>query len=108
MREWETFKEYPIKTAEEAYNDFLKGRGSYFLPPKQTGYSSKGLGIGITKMYLGYYEHWMNSIQTYLQPVYVIEMESYKAYIPAIKDEYLDHNKFNSSRDFVGIELPEE
>lgn len=73
---------YPIKTGDEAWEDFTKGNG-YIVS------GSEGLSqINIKKMFMGYYDP--DQKQDYMQPVYVFLGENnFVGYVPAITNEFL-------------------
>ena len=74
---------YPIKTAEEAYEDLKKGQG------KVIAYNGNEKNIKIKNIYLAYYN--AGQLQNYLMPVIVFEgNDGFIAYIPAIPDEWID------------------
>lgn len=73
---------YPIKTAKEAYEELKKGK-AYVASNENTN-----LDIVIKKVYLGYYIE--GRPQSVLEPVVVFEGNgNFKAYVPAIKDEWI-------------------
>lgn len=77
------FGTYPIKTAEEAFEELKNGEGFIGVEPL-TG------SVSITKVYLAYYlsEEYSN----YLQPVYVFEGSGFAAIVPAIKSEFVENS----------------
>lgn len=79
----DVFATYPIKTAEEAYDELKNGKGYI------ASYTGQDSNITIKNVYLGlYYE---GKIQKYLTPVVVFEgNDNFVAYVPAITDEWID------------------
>lgn len=75
------FGTYPIKKAEEAFEELKNGEGYIAVEPRSGS-------VSITKVYLGYYlsEEYTN----YLQPVYVFEGTGFAALVPAIKSELIE------------------
>ncbi len=68
---------YPIKSAQQAFDDLKKGRGYI------ASYNGNGNQILITNVFLAYYMG--TSLQNYLTPVVVFEGQSgFFAYVPAI------------------------
>ena len=71
---------YPIKTAQEAFDDLQKGQG-YIV-----SYGGSGTKVGITKVYLGYYAGRLD--QNYLMPIAVFEgKDNFLAYVSSVKNE---------------------
>jgi len=70
---------YPVKTAQQAFDDLKNGKGYI------AAYNGSGNQIQITKVYLAYY---LGTIQqNYLMPVVVFEgQDGFFAYVPAITD----------------------
>lgn len=77
----ENFGTYPIKTAEEAYNELKGGDGYIAIEPRTSNAS-------ITKVYLAYYLS--EEYSSYLLPVYVFEGQEFAAMVPAIKSEFVE------------------
>lgn len=74
---------YPLKSGEEAWQDLKNNRG--FIISADNNKSP----IIIKKMFLGYFDPDID--QDYLQPVYVfLGDQGFIAYIPAIKNEYIE------------------
>lgn len=75
------FGTYPIKTAEEAYQELKNGEAFVAVEPRSGN-------VSITKVYLAYYlsEEYSN----YLQPVFVFEGQGFAASVPALKSEYVE------------------
>lgn len=73
---------YPIKSGDQAWEEFTKG-GGYIVS------GSEGLSqINIKKMFMGYFDPDVK--QNYLQPVYVFLGENnFVGYVPALTNEYL-------------------
>lgn len=77
----ELFSTYPIKTAEEAWNDLKMG--NYW--PASDVETNK---VTIRNMYLAYFEP--ISLTNYLQPIYVFEGDGkFAAYVPAVTDNFI-------------------
>lgn len=69
-----TFATYPLKRAEEAFEDLKQGRGAVIIePPKPQ--------VSITSIYLGYYLP--EGYTPYLQPIYVFEGPQFVAFTSA-------------------------
>lgn len=69
-----TFATYPLKRAEEAFEDLKQGRGAVMIePPKPQ--------VSITSVYLGYYLP--EGYTPYLQPIYVFEGPQFVAFTSA-------------------------
>lgn len=88
-KEYEPMGEYPIKTAENAFNE-LKQKGTSFSSGPQ-----KPDRISIQKMYLAYYTKALAYPEDYLEPVWVFEgtasadgetIAPVTEYIPALTD----------------------
>lgn len=74
---------YPIKTADEAFEELKNGKGRVVT---QTG---NNLNIVIKDVYLGLYSE--GKQQDYLMPVVVFEgNDNFIAYVSAIKDEWIE------------------
>ncbi|MBP9716926.1 MAG: hypothetical protein KBD51_03200 [Candidatus Levybacteria bacterium] len=74
---------YPIKTAEEAFEELKNGKGRVV---NQTG---DNLEIVIKNVYLGLYSE--GKQQEYLMPVIVFEgNNNFMAYVSAVKDEWIE------------------
>lgn len=70
-----TFATYPLKRAEEAFEDLKQGKGVVMIePPKPQ--------VSITSVYLGYYSP--ESYTPYLQPIYIFEGPQFVAFTSAI------------------------
>ncbi|MDP4011716.1 MAG: hypothetical protein Q8P72_05845 [Candidatus Roizmanbacteria bacterium] len=73
---------YPLRTAQEAWEDLKKGKG--YIVSSQ----SPEIGIKIQKVFLAYYDP--EVYQEYLQPVYVfLGNNEFVAYVTAVSDEFL-------------------
>jgi hypothetical protein len=73
---------YPIKTADQAFDDLKKGKGYI------ASYNGTGSQILINNVFLAYYIG--QAQQDYLQPVIVFQGQNgFFAYVPAIADEAL-------------------
>lgn len=75
-----TFTTYPLKTAEEGFNDLRAGKGVVILAPNNSQAS-------VTSIKLSYFQG--DKYSPYLQPVYVFEGPSFIAYVAAISNQYL-------------------
>lgn len=75
------FGTYPIKTAEEAFQELKNGDGFIALEPRSGN-------VSIIKVYLAYYlsEEYSN----YLQPVFVFEGPNFAALVSALKSEFVE------------------
>ncbi len=74
---------YPIKTAQEAFEELKNGKGRVV---SQTG---ENLNIVIKNVYLGLYSE--GKQQEYLMPVIVFEgSNNFMAYVSAVKDEWIE------------------
>lgn len=73
---------YPIKKAEDAFNELKDGSSTVIVEPKASD-------VSITKVYLAYLLS--RNYSPYLQPVYVFEGDNFAAYVPAITSEYLEN-----------------
>jgi len=77
----ELFSTYPIKTAEEAWNDLTMGN---YWPASDV----EGDTVTIRNMYLAYFEP--VSLTNYLQPIFVFEGDkNFVAYVTAVADKYV-------------------
>lgn len=83
-----TFHTYPIKTAEEAFDQFKTGRGVVVKDSNNQNDGTEKNQISINSVYLAYYL--FEDYTPYLQPIYVFEGEDYVVYLPAITDEFLE------------------
>jgi hypothetical protein len=73
---------YPVKTAQQAFDDLKKGKGYI------AAYSGTDSQILIDKVYIAYFMG--EAQQNYLEPVVVFEGQNgFFAYVPAITDEAL-------------------
>ncbi len=70
------FSDYPIKTAEEAFEELKNGNGYLYNPTNKTD-------IQFTNVYLAYYLD--KTTSEYVQPVVVFEGADVVAYISAVK-----------------------
>ncbi len=77
----ETFATYPIKSADQAFDDLKSGKGVVIIEPSKPQ-------VSITAVYLGYYLS-QNYIP-YLQPIFVFEGPQFVAYVPAIADQFIN------------------
>ena len=77
----EIFSTYPIKTAEQAWNDLKIGN---YWPASDVEVKD----VTIRQMYLAYFEP--ISLTNYLQPIFVFEGDgNFVAYVPAVTDKYI-------------------
>lgn len=77
----ESFSTYPIKTAEEAWEDLKMGN---YWP----AVDNNAFKVAIRKMYLAYFEP--VTLTNYMQPIFVFEGDNnFVAYVPAITDEWV-------------------
>jgi len=77
----EIFSTYPIKTAEQAWNDLKIGN---YWPASDIEKND----VTIRQMYLAYFEP--VSLTNYLQPIYVFEGDgNFVAYVPAVTDKWI-------------------
>lgn len=73
---------YPIKTAQQAWDELLEG-GGYIASAPTSGESQ----ITIRRVYLAYYDS--GQAQEFLQPIVVFEGDdNFSAYVPAVTAEY--------------------
>ncbi len=74
---------YPIKTAEEAYNELQQGKA--YIP----SYLGSSKQIKVTKVLLGYYI--ASDRQEYLIPIIVFEgSDNFFAFVPALRNEWIE------------------
>lgn len=77
----ELYSTYPIKSAEQAWNDLKIGN---YWPASDVETNN----VTIRKMYLAYFEP--ISLTNYLQPIYVFEGDGkFAAYVPAVTDNFI-------------------
>ncbi len=76
-----TFATYPIKTAQQAYEDLKSGKASIVINPSQPQ-------VSITSVYLGYYLS--ENYTPYLMPIFIFEGPSFVAYVPAISGQFIE------------------
>ncbi|MDO8577160.1 MAG: hypothetical protein Q7R82_02335 [Candidatus Daviesbacteria bacterium] len=74
-----TFATYPLKGAEQAFDDLKNGKGVVVVEPDKPE-------VSITSVYLGYYLP--ESYSPYLQPIYIFEGPSFVAYVTAINEQF--------------------
>lgn len=72
-----TFATYPLKRAEEAFEDLKQGQGVIMIEPSKPQ-------VSITSIYLGYYLP--EGYTPYLQPIYVFEGPQFVAFTSAIQN----------------------
>lgn len=73
---------YPLKTGQQAWEDFSNGKGTV------VSFSPGASQISVKKMYLAYFDPAIQ--QDYLQPVFVfLGDNNFAGYLPAIDDEFL-------------------
>lgn len=74
---------YPVKTGDEAWKEFIDGKGFIVSAGPNTG-----TNITIKEMFMGYYDP--EGYQEFLQPVYVFLGDNdFAAYVPAISSQYI-------------------
>lgn len=73
---------YPIKTAKEAFTLLKEGKGYFASSPANEE------NINIKNVVLGYYLG--DAPQNFLQPIIIFEGNNFYAFIPAIKDEWIE------------------
>lgn len=76
----ESFSTYPIKSAQQAWQDLNQGN---YWPAKDAGQQQ----VPIRNMYLAYFEP--INLTNFLQPIFVFEGPNFTAYVPAISNEYI-------------------
>ena len=75
---------YPVKTGDEAWTEFISGKGAIVSAGANTG-----INIVIKEMFLGYYDP--EEYQEFLQPVYVFLGDNdFAAYVPALANTYAE------------------
>ncbi len=79
-----TFATYPLKTAEQAFEDLKSGNGIIVIEPPKSN-------VSITSIYLGYFLS--ESYSPYLLPVYVFEGPNFAAYVLAVAPEFQSQTK---------------
>lgn len=72
----ETFATYPIKSAEEAFEDLRTGKGVVVIEPNKPQ-------VSITSVYMGYFL--AENYNPYLQPIYIFEGPNFVAYVWAVR-----------------------
>ncbi len=77
---------YPLITGDEALNKLKKGKAFFIKIPDQIPEK-----IYIKKMFLGYYDP--DTPTQYFMPFYVFLGKNFIAYVPAVKDEYLQSTR---------------
>lgn len=80
----DNFATYPIKTASEALDQLKKEEGYISQAPSNSQISIKNIN-------LGYYIS--EKKQLYMLPIIVFSGDNFRAFIPAIKDEWITANK---------------
>lgn len=75
-----TFATYPIKTAEQAFDDLKSGKGVVIAEPNKPQ-------VSITSVYMGYFLG--ESYSPYLQPIFVFEGPHFVAYVSAITEQFV-------------------
>ena len=70
---------YPIKTAQEAWQELLAG-GGYLAKSPENG------DVVVRRIYLANYDP--NKFEEYMQPIVVFEGEGFVAYVPAVTSDY--------------------
>ncbi|MDP3758447.1 MAG: hypothetical protein Q8Q86_01910, partial [Candidatus Daviesbacteria bacterium] len=74
-----TFATYPLKGAEQVFDDLKNGKGVVIVEPDKPQ-------VSITSVSLGYYLS--ESYSPYLQPIFVFEGPNFVAYISAINEQF--------------------
>lgn len=77
----EVFSTYPLKTAEQAFDDLKKGNGYISVLPQTAN-------VYIKKVKLGYYV--AEKKQKFLLPIIVFEGDNFQAYVSAVTDEWVN------------------
>lgn len=81
--DWQTAATYPIKTANQAWEELKQGKG--FIARWLPGYQQ----VVVRDAYLAYYDP--PEYQSYLLPIFVFEGDQdFVAYVSAVKDEWLE------------------
>jgi len=76
------FSTYPLKTAQEAYDELQQGKGYIAL------YDGKSKNIPINNVFLAYYIS--SQPQKYIMPIFVFAQDDiFYAYVPAITDVWI-------------------
>lgn len=76
------YSTYPIKTAQEAFEELKKGKAYISLHKRESK------DIVIKDVQLGYYSR--EAEEKYLLPIIVFLTDDFSAYVPAVKDEWFD------------------
>lgn len=74
-----TFATYPIKSAEDAFEDLRIGKGVIIVEPQNPQ-------VSITSVSLGYFLP--ENYSPYIQPIFVFEGPQFVAYVPAVSSEF--------------------
>ncbi|RJP47504.1 MAG: hypothetical protein C4584_00425 [Armatimonadetes bacterium] len=74
-----TYSTYPLKTAEQGFDNLKSGQGFIAIQPEQAQ-------ISISSVSLAYFQP--DEYSPYLQPVYVFEGPDFAALVPAVLKEY--------------------
>lgn len=74
-----TFATYPLKAADQAFEDLKSGKGVVVLEPKKPQ-------VSITSIYLGYYLS--QNYTPYLLPIYIFEGPQFVSFVSAIDSEF--------------------
>lgn len=77
----QNFGTYPIKTAQEAFEELKNGDGFVALEPRTSN-------VSLTKVYLAYYL--AEEFSNYLQPVYIFEGPEFAGFVQAVKSEFVE------------------
>jgi len=78
------FETYPIKTAQEAWEEFKNGKGYIASMGQNTN------SVVVRRIYLAYYDAGVST--QFFQPIIVFEGDKeFVGYVPAVTSEYLDN-----------------
>ena len=79
----QNFGIYPIKSGDEAFSDLTSGKGIIVSSGKNNNQ------ISINQLLFGYFDP--DSIQDYLQPIYIfLGKNGFAAYVSAVRNEYVE------------------
>jgi len=74
-----TYATYPIKSAQQAFEDLKNGKGVVTIEPLKPN-------VSITSIYLGYYLP--ENYSPYLQPIFIFEGPHFASYVPATSEQF--------------------
>lgn len=83
-----TFATYPIKTANQAFEELQAGKGVIVVENNQPR-------VSITSAYLAYYQQ--AEYTPYMQPIIIFEGPNFVAYVTAIMDQYLSTDNLSTN-----------